>query len=106
MHTRDAAGVITKSEVYHHVILSGMYGDHTAQKKLNKWMGHSSHLGCGHCLLLGTCGPTGHGMYFQGYEEARAAGVSLSCNLFSIEKHVRSMPMKALKLHERAIAGP
>lgn len=74
-HTKDAAGVVCKRPLQHHVLLGGMYADTPAQRKLSKCMGHGGYLGCGHCMLLGTVGPTGHGMYFQGYEEQRAAGI-------------------------------
>ena len=90
-HKKDAANVITKTEIDHHVILAGIYADTPAQKKLSKWMGYSSYLGCGHCMFLGKCGPTGHGMYFQGYEEARAAGWFRVCRhlpLYSCQAHV------------------
>ena len=75
-HTKDAAGVVCKRSLRHHVLLGGIYADTPAQRKLSKWMGHGGYLGCGHCMLLGTVGPTGHGMYFQGYEEERAADTS------------------------------
>ena len=77
-HKKDADGVISKSEINHNVVLAGIYADTPARKKLNTWMGHSAYLGCGDCMLLGNCGPTRYGMYFQGYEETRAASQS-SC---------------------------
>lgn len=64
----------------HYVILGGIYADTPAQRKLSKWLGHSAYLGCGHCMLLGTVGPNGHGMYFQGYTEQRAAGICSVCS--------------------------
>ncbi len=76
-HTKDAAGVVYKKELQHHVLLGGVYEDMPAQRTFSEWMGHGGYLGCGHCMLLGTIGPTGHGIYSQGYEEKRAAGTIL-----------------------------
>ena len=106
-HKKNAAGVITTSQIDHHIILGGVYADTPAQKKLSKWMGHSSYLGCGHCMLLGKCGPTGHGMCFQGYEHKRAAGESSCVNHsgFSVQEvyHTTLVAMTGLMPICRAI---
>ena len=78
-HLKNAGGVVVPTRLQHFIILGGIYADTPAQRKLSKWLGHSAYLGCGHCMLLGTVGPNGHGMYFQGYTEMRAAGICSVC---------------------------
>ena len=73
-HLREEDGFIRRERLQHYIILGGIYADTPAQRKMSKWLSHAAYLGCGHCVLLGTPGPTGRGMYFTGYEEKIAAG--------------------------------
>ena len=69
IQVRDAnAGEV----VPHHAVLGGVYGDTPAARKLNKWLGHSSFLSCGYCLLRGD--NRSGTMRFLGYAQTTACG--------------------------------
>ena len=46
-------GQITQQTMAHSFLLSGVYADTPAGKKLTKHAGQSSYLGCGHCWCMG-----------------------------------------------------
>lgn len=73
-HKRQADGSATRSFT-HRVLLGGNFGDSPGQKKWAFWLSHAAYLGCGYCLLRGTPGPGGYGMYFKGYLEPTPYGV-------------------------------
>lgn len=52
----------------HTIVLSGVFGDSPALKKLARWLSHAAYFGCGFCMLRGTKVP-GAGMYFLGYDK-------------------------------------
>lgn len=58
----------------HTILLSGVFGDSPAIKKLAHWLSHAAYLGCGYCLLRGTVGEGGKGMYFPGYVNGTSYG--------------------------------
>ena len=58
--------------VMHNAILSGIYGDTPASKKLQLWLGHSARLACGYCLLRGD--NTSGTMRFLGYTKETECG--------------------------------
>jgi hypothetical protein len=59
----------------HTILLSGVFGDSPAIKKLAHWLSHAAYLGCGYCTLRGTVGEGGKGMYFPGYVNGTSFGV-------------------------------
>jgi hypothetical protein len=59
----------------HTILLSGVFGDSPAIKKLAHWLSHAAYLGCGYCTLWGTVGEGGKGMYFPGYVNGTSFGV-------------------------------
>ena len=52
----------------HTIVLSGVFGDSPALKKLARWLSHVAFFGCGFCMLRGTK-VSGGGMYFLGYDK-------------------------------------
>lgn len=67
-YTLDAANRVQEGTTFQHtILLSGVFGDSPAIKKLAHWLSHAGYLGCGYCLLRGTVPDGGSGMYFVGY---------------------------------------
>lgn len=60
--------------VNHTILLSGVFGDSPAIKELSHWLSHAAYLGCGYCLLRGSGGEGGKGMYFPGYLNGTSYG--------------------------------
>jgi hypothetical protein len=58
----------------HTILLSGVFGDSPAIKKLAHWLSHAAYLGCGYCKSRGTVGEDGKGMYQLGYTEPNSYG--------------------------------
>ena len=64
----DAANKVERGASFKHtILLSGVFGDSPATKKLAHWLSHAAYLGCGYCLLRGRVPDGGSGMYFGGY---------------------------------------
>jgi hypothetical protein len=57
----------------HTILLSGVFGDSPAMKKLARWLSHAAYFGCGFCMMRGTK-VGGGGMYFLGYAHPTSYG--------------------------------
>lgn len=70
-----ADGKVQQAATFRHtILLSGVFGDSPAIKKLAYWLSHAAYLGCGYCVLRGSVGPAGNGMYFPGYVKRTSYG--------------------------------
>lgn len=66
-YTLGADKTVQRGDTFKHtIVLSGVFGDSPALKKLARWLSHVAYLGCGFCQ--GGL-KDGGGMYFLGYDE-------------------------------------
>jgi len=75
---RNNTGEVAQGRTFtHKVLLTGIYADTPANRKLSLAMGHAATLGCLHCSLRGT---HSNGMRFLGYSERTDAGTHACIN--------------------------